>query len=357
VDEVRAYHFALTQDQVGVLANAGTLAVQAGAQGAAINPTQFGAFFEEINHSGDGGLYAELVRNRSLKEDDRTPVHWSAVAGGSAVAAVSLDFAQPLNAADDRSLRLDVTGAAAGERAGAANDGYWGIPVRAGETYRVSLFAKAGAGFDRPLDVSIESADGSQVWARTRLQGVGTDWRQLEGRLTASRCHHVYVAVVGAIAGNPAADLQHLGVAARSILQAMAVAVTGREAGSVAGPERLFAAVGNEDDLAGEDIHKLILAGVPMPLARPRAGRQAQQVDAELRQSCPVAEPLSLARSAGRIKGRRVERADYGRQRGDVDPLRHCSLPLNFTGYLTSTSSRASRLGPSIMTARVLPSG
>jgi len=206
VDEVRAYHFALTRDQVVALANAGTLDVQAGVQDAAINPTQFGAFFEEINHSGDGGLYAELVRNRSLKEDDHSPVHWSAVAGGSARAAVSLDFAQPLNTADDRSLRLDVTGAAAGERAGAADDGYWGIPVRAGETYQVSLFAKASAGFDRPLDVSIESADGSQVWARTRLQGVGTDWRQLEGRLTASRSapasaqNRLVVSVAGPVA-------------------------------------------------------------------------------------------------------------------------------------------------------------
>ena len=101
---------------------------------------------------------------------------------------------------------------------------------------------------------------------------------------------------------------------------------------SPVGAERFFAAVGNEDDLTGEDIDKLILAVVPMPLARPRAGRQAQQVDAELRQSRRVAEPLSLARSAGRIKGRRVERPDYRRQRGDVDPLRHCSLPSKFHG-------------------------
>src|SRR5207245_2509975 len=114
----------------------------------------------------------ELVRNRSMKEDDRSPVHWSAVTGGAARATASLDFAQPFDAADDRSLRLQVSSAAAGERAGVANDGYWGIPVTARETYRVSLFAKASAGFDAPLDVSIESTDGSHVWARTRLTGV-----------------------------------------------------------------------------------------------------------------------------------------------------------------------------------------
>ena len=47
----------------------------------AINPTQFGEFLEEINHSGDGGLYAELIRNRDLKESTSSPVAWSAVSG------------------------------------------------------------------------------------------------------------------------------------------------------------------------------------------------------------------------------------------------------------------------------------
>jgi hypothetical protein len=171
---------------VAQLGNSGSLAVAANQPVVPLNPTQFGLFFEEISHSGDGGLYAELVRNRSMKEDDRSPVHWSAVTSGAAQAAASLDFAQPFDAADDRSLQLGITSVAAGERAGVANDGYWGIPVKAHETYRVSLFAMASAGFKAPLDVSIESADGSHVWAHTRLTGVGTSWSQLQGVMTAS---------------------------------------------------------------------------------------------------------------------------------------------------------------------------
>ncbi|MDE5585325.1 MAG: hypothetical protein K2I92_03170, partial [Muribaculaceae bacterium] len=46
----------------------GTLYVDAGTKGHDINPGMYGIFFEEINHSGDGGLYAELLQNRGFEE-------------------------------------------------------------------------------------------------------------------------------------------------------------------------------------------------------------------------------------------------------------------------------------------------
>lgn len=45
-----------------------TLYVDAGSRGHDINPDMYGIFFEEINHSGDGGLYAELIQNRGFEE-------------------------------------------------------------------------------------------------------------------------------------------------------------------------------------------------------------------------------------------------------------------------------------------------
>ncbi|MDP4278368.1 MAG: hypothetical protein Q8914_12155, partial [Bacteroidota bacterium] len=39
-------------------------------KGASVSPSMYGAFFEEINHAGDGGLYAELVQNRSFEETE-----------------------------------------------------------------------------------------------------------------------------------------------------------------------------------------------------------------------------------------------------------------------------------------------
>ena len=100
VDDVRAYSGALPASQIKALAGTGSITVNTTQPGPALNPTQFGAFLEEINHSGDGGIYAELVRNRDLKESSSSPVYWSAVQDGGASANIALDSSQPLNSAN-----------------------------------------------------------------------------------------------------------------------------------------------------------------------------------------------------------------------------------------------------------------
>src|SRR5918911_264649 len=74
-----------------------------------VSPLFYGLMTEEINHSYDGGLYGELVRNRSFLDDPRSPVHWSVVQGNGASAAIALDAGEPLNQVIGTSLRLDVT--------------------------------------------------------------------------------------------------------------------------------------------------------------------------------------------------------------------------------------------------------
>ena len=100
----------------------------------------------------------------------------------------------------------------------------------------------------------------------------------------------------------------------RSVLQAMAVGVAGLEADRVAGPEDFRPGVGDERDLAGQHIDELVRPGVPVTLARPGAGRQAEEVDAELGEAGGVAELLPLARQAGLVEGRRIHRPDDGRR-------------------------------------------
>src|SRR5437667_9421899 len=68
--------------------------------GVRVSPMLYGIFFEEINHAGDGGLYAEMVRNRSF-EDDATAGGWSPEGG----AKIALDSTQPLNQESPHSLR------------------------------------------------------------------------------------------------------------------------------------------------------------------------------------------------------------------------------------------------------------
>jgi hypothetical protein len=54
----------------------GTIKIDASSPGDKIEPDFFGLMTEEINHSYDGGLYAELIQNRAFRDDDDKPIHW-----------------------------------------------------------------------------------------------------------------------------------------------------------------------------------------------------------------------------------------------------------------------------------------
>jgi alpha-L-arabinofuranosidase len=176
IDDVWLFPTALTSDQVATLAGVPVesttplLSVDVANPAHAVSPILPGLMFEDINHSGEGGIYAELVQNRSMMASDTSPVHWSAVGGTT----LSLDTSTPLNDALPRSLKVVLPATTkAGNRAGVANDGFWGIPVRPRTTYTARLFAKASRRVG-PLTVAIESADGSTVYASARLPHVGT---------------------------------------------------------------------------------------------------------------------------------------------------------------------------------------
>jgi alpha-N-arabinofuranosidase len=157
-----------------------TIAIDTTSPAGKVSPLFYGLMTEEINHSYDGGLYAELVRNRAFLDDAASPAHWSVVQSPGAAAAIALDPGQPLNAAIGTSLRLDVTTASAGQSAGIANEGYWGIPVRPNTRYRASFFAKAAPGFNGPVTISIQSTDGRTVYATGRVDGATQAWKQYE---------------------------------------------------------------------------------------------------------------------------------------------------------------------------------
>ncbi|WP_037682479.1 LamG-like jellyroll fold domain-containing protein [Streptomyces griseus] len=176
IDDVQMFPTALTSDQVATLAGVPVesttplLSVDVANPAHAVSPILPGLMFEDINHSGEGGIYAELVQNRSMMADDTTPVHWSAVGGTS----LALDTTTPLNDVLKRSLKVVLpSGTGAGSRAGVANDGFWGIPVHPRTAYTARLFAKASRPIG-PLTVAIESADGATVYASARTPHVGT---------------------------------------------------------------------------------------------------------------------------------------------------------------------------------------
>src|SRR6476469_3257201 len=129
-----------------------------------VSPLFYGLMTEEINHAYDGGLYAELVRNRAFLDDATTPAHWSLVQADGSTATMALDPKEPLNTTIATSLRLNVTQASTGHAAGITNEGYWGIPVKPNTRYRASFYDKAAPGFTGPITVSLQSDDGRTVY-------------------------------------------------------------------------------------------------------------------------------------------------------------------------------------------------
>ena len=109
-------------------AAAPTITIDASKPTGKASPLLYGLMTEEINHSYDGGLYAELIRNRAFLDDPASPAHWSAVNGNGAAAAIAVDTSQPLNATIATSLRVEVTRASSGLPAGVADEGTGASP-------------------------------------------------------------------------------------------------------------------------------------------------------------------------------------------------------------------------------------
>ena len=156
-----------------------TLTLDAAAPVGRVSPVHYGLMTEEINYSYDGGLYAELVRNRSFRDDANNPVHWSPVGA----ATLALDSAKPFNAAHPSSLRVEL----AKPGAGLANAGYWGFPITPATSYRATLHAQAAAGFTGSLTVALQSKDGAATYASATIPALSAAWHAYELTLKTRR--------------------------------------------------------------------------------------------------------------------------------------------------------------------------
>ncbi len=155
------------------------LRINAGKVTGTVSPMLYGLMTEEINFSYEGGIYGELIRNRTFKANAQNPIFWSA-AGDTTIA---LDTNQPLNAALNVSLKLDTSKASEASPVGIANGGFWGIPVRPNTTYRASFYAR-GEDFPSSLTVSIESTNGEKVFARAIVPAICGKWEEYDVTLT-----------------------------------------------------------------------------------------------------------------------------------------------------------------------------
>jgi alpha-N-arabinofuranosidase len=150
--------------------------------GATVSPTLYGLMTEEINHSYDGGLYAELIRNRIFKDNTKTPDHWTMIQESGAEGIMSLDHNQKINNALTVCLRVDIENC--GKQIGVSNDGYWGVPVKPNTTYKGSFYAKSSGSENKTLTVGIESVDGKTIYASAIVSRVCNKWQEYHFTLT-----------------------------------------------------------------------------------------------------------------------------------------------------------------------------
>jgi alpha-N-arabinofuranosidase len=159
--------------------------IRADQPGAKISPTMYGIFFEDINFGADGGLYAELVKNRSF-EFPRPMMGWSEVKQGAAAGSLAVRDQEPFNAVNPHYLR--VTAKTPGDRYGVVNEGFSGIGLRKGEDYLFSVLARG----DRKavLRVELVTSDG-QVLAKAKVKGLDTAWTAKSATLrpTTTQAH------------------------------------------------------------------------------------------------------------------------------------------------------------------------
>ena len=146
--------------------------------GAPIQSTMYGIFFEDINYAADGGLYGELVKNRSFE----FPQH---LMGWQAFGDVEVEDDGPF----DRCPHYVVLSAPDHQerRTGLVNEGYFGIGVEKGEQYRFSVWAKApkGAATIRIQLIDENSMDEHQEFVEQELTITSSDWKKYSVMLTS----------------------------------------------------------------------------------------------------------------------------------------------------------------------------
>ncbi len=153
--------------------------------GVEISPTLYGIFYEDINHAADGGIYAELIRNRSFEDDETKPVNWEPYLSVNGNVKMTLSKENLLNSAQKQCLHVVTTGIGDTD-AGVSNNGFWGINAVKGRTYRLSMWIKVNR--SRELYAMIKGKTGTKLYGSERLKfSPGKrGWQHVTATLTSS---------------------------------------------------------------------------------------------------------------------------------------------------------------------------
>ena len=193
--------------------------------GAPIQPTMYGIFFEDINYAADGGLYAELVKNRSFEFP-------YALQGWKAFGNVEIREDGPFDRCPHYA-RLKDPGHAH-KQTGLDNEGFFGIGVEAGKTYRFSIWARVPDGGDGAIRVELvnmASSGENQFFVQRTVKVSGAAWKKYEAELKPEVTDPKAVLRIFLDAPRATVDLEHVslmpgdaleGIYRRDLAQALA---------------------------------------------------------------------------------------------------------------------------------------
>ena len=149
--------------------------------GAEVSETMYGIFFEDINFAADGGLYAELIKNRSFEFPDR-------FMGWNIFGNVKLMEDGPF---ERNPHYVRISGPSHREkRSGVENEGFFGIGYRQGADYRCSFYARMPEGGKTVLHISFcdpASMDWNQAFASADIEISGNEWKKYEAVITSPK--------------------------------------------------------------------------------------------------------------------------------------------------------------------------
>lgn len=187
-------------------------------KGAEVAPSMYGIFFEEINHAGDGGLYAELVKNRSFEELEMPegyyaegdvlhpkevcnhltgkvshgsfrwttePVPgWTLQAKDASAAGMKLTKENPKFSSAPNNLKVTIKDASTPVRL--INEGYWGMNLVKGDSYRLRTILRPSADYKGKITALLLS-DKDEVLASAPVEVTGSNvWSDIHQMLSPS---------------------------------------------------------------------------------------------------------------------------------------------------------------------------
>ncbi len=151
----------------------------------------YGIFFEDINHAADGGLYAEMVQNRSFEFDKIDNWQYNPLTAWEKVGEceISVENAYPLNRNNTHYLCLKAGNSECGIKNVGFNDG---MNIIKGEKYKFSFYGRRNTGFSEDVTISLVEKETLRSVAAECVKIGSSDWEKYEGTLVASMdatCH------------------------------------------------------------------------------------------------------------------------------------------------------------------------